>query len=796
MAQNINFNKYTKKAAEVIRQAAVLAGRFGHTYIGSEHLLLSMLDEGANSACVILNKNSVTLAQVQERIAFLIGKGTPCKLTLDELTPTASKILAGAVTLCEGFGASQAGTEHILTLILRQTNSCALTILKDLDVNLSRLYNDCSVAHHNAVSYAEPAGGKLIKLEKYGREITRHAVVCAFDPVIGRDTEIRRITEILCRRTKNNPCLVGEAGVGKTAVVEGLAQKICKGSVPRELRSKRIFSLDLTMLLAGAKYRGDFEERLKCCIEEAITAGNIILFIDEIHSIMGAGAAEGAIDAASIIKPQLARGGLQVIGATTFDEYRRNIEKDSALARRFQPVTIEEPTESVTLEIISGLAQRYEEHHSVQITDAALAEAVRLSGRYLTDRHFPDKAIDLIDEACAKVRISAHFQSGDRQLSAIFNDYILGKITNKQYLDALSEKSGEVCTTPVVTPAEIAEVVSGKTGIPAAALSKDESEKLLHLEDALHTRVVGQHHAVQALASAVRRGRSGIKSPERPIASFIFLGPSGVGKTQLAKALALTVFEREDALIRVDMSEYMEKHNVSRLTGSPPGYVGYEEGGQLTEQVRRHPYSILLLDEIEKAHPDVFNVLLQILDEGFITDAAGHKISFKNTIIIMTSNLGIRQISENKQVGFSREEDTPEKNRKIIQDELKKFFSPELLNRLDEILIFENLTTEDIREIVRLQLAEVVARAKLLGMKLDYTDSLVAKIAEDGWSKIYGAREIRRIITQNIENLVSDELLRCRCDCLTLDVKNGEYCAVQAVAAAALPDLSAQETEI
>ncbi|MFT3951002.1 MAG: ATP-dependent Clp protease ATP-binding subunit [Oscillospiraceae bacterium] len=790
---HINFGSFTKKAGEVIRLSGALAGKLGHTYIGSEHLLMAILEDGGNSASVILNKNGVTEELVRAKIIVLVGKGTPCRLTVDDMTPTACKILNGAVTLSEGFGGDLAGTEHILTLILRQTNSCALTILKELDVNLSRLYNDCSVAHHNTVAYPEQNTGKLVKLEKYAREFTRSTVAAAFDPVIAREDEIRRIIEILCRRAKNNPCLVGEAGVGKTAIVEGLAQRICDGSVPKELTTKRIYSLDLTMLLAGAKYRGDFEERLKSCIDEAIAAGNVVLFIDEIHSIMGAGAAEGAIDAASIIKPQLARGGLQIIGATTFDEYRKNIEKDAALARRFQPVKIDEPDDETTLKIISGLAARYEDHHGVEISSAALAEAVRLSGRYLNERFFPDKAIDLIDEACARVRLSAcEEKKSCKQLASVFNDYIAGKITNQQYLDALTKKAPASPIRPCVQPADIAAVVAGKTGIPAESLSKDESARLLKLQEDMNRRVIGQESAVKVLAEAVRRGRSGIKSPDRPVGSFIFLGPSGVGKTQLSKALAQSVFAREDAIIRIDMSEYMEKHNVSRLIGSPPGYVGFEEGGQLTEQVRRKPYSIILLDEIEKAHPDVFNILLQILDEGYVTDSAGRRFSFKNCILIMTSNLGIRQISDNRQLGFTQSAGSDSADRKIIQDELKKFFSPELLNRIDEVVIFNHLTPDHLLGIVRLQLDALVLRAKQLGISMDYTDALVEKIAAEGYSRVNGAREIRRIVTRRIENLLSDEILRHKSDAITLDVRDNDYAAISAVAAssrAALPDL-------
>ncbi|NLZ45637.1 MAG: ATP-dependent Clp protease ATP-binding subunit [Clostridiales bacterium] len=756
---------YTEKSREILNNAIGIAGRMGHTYIGSEHLLLAMLSVGNSAAYTILVKNGVSYKSVESKILTIIGRGTPCRLDYDDYTPTATEILNKALTLATSFGCRLAGSEHILTMLIRQSTSCAFTILKDLEIGITKLYSDCSIAHRNELSFIDHSKEKLPKLERFGKELTKPSETAKFDPLICRDKEIARVVQILSRRTKNNPCLVGEAGVGKTAIAEGLARLICKGNVPKNLASKRIFCLDLSLLLAGAKYRGDFEERLKSCIEETTSAGNVILFIDEIHSIIGAGAAEGAIDAANILKPELARGELQIIGATTFDEYRKYIEKDSALERRFQPVTIEEPNAKTTLSILQGIISKYEEHHKVKVTAEALGETVRLAERYIADRFFPDKAIDIIDEACSRVRIRAEEQEAKaRNLSEIFNDYISGKITKQDYLNELSVKASD--DTVYVTENDAAEVVAEWTDIPVSSLSETENQKLVKLEEELEKQVVGQSHAISVLSNAVRRGRTGLSEEKRPIGSFIFLGPSGVGKTQLSKTLAQCVFSKEDSIIRLDMSEYMEKHNVSRLIGSPPGYIGYDDGGQLTEQVRRKPYSIVLFDEIEKAHADVFNLLLQILEEGFITDSQGRRISFRNTIIIMTSNLGARLITEKKSFGFSQADatiDSPALKREIMK-ELRKFFSPELLNRVDETIIFKSLDLKSLSKIAEIQLKGLKERAKRIGLNLVYDENILEKIAEMAFEHEdrkdnSGARGIRKIINKEIEPVISDLIL-------------------------------------
>lgn len=760
---SISSENFTERAREILKNALADAGKLGHTYVGSEHLLLSMLRTPDCAANTILVKNGITRRDAENKIFSLIGKGTPCRLDADDFTPTAMKIINGAVTLANGFGCRKAGSEHLLTLLLRQSECCAVTMLRELGADLSKLYNDCSSAHRNELAFSGRPKEKLPKLERYGKELTRISDNKKPDPLICRNKEINRMIRILSRRTKNNPCLIGEAGVGKTAVAEGLARMIVAGNVPGELASKRVFSLDLSLLLAGAKYRGDFEERLKACIDETVSAGNVILFIDEIHSIIGAGAAEGAIDAANILKPQLSRGELQVIGATTFEEYRRYIEKDPALERRFQPVIIEEPDEKTTLEILKGIAAGYEEHHKVKIREDALAETVRLAGRYINDRFFPDKAIDIMDEACSGVRIRyENSVKNAKNISDVFNDYISGRITKQDYLSALSKKvTGE---TVYVTAKDMAEVVSQWTGIPADSLSETESLKLLRLEEELSKQVIGQQEAVKIVSEAVRRGRTGISEADRPIGSFVFLGPSGVGKTHLSKALAKCLFAKEDAIIRLDMSEYMEKHNVSRLIGSPPGYVGYGEGGQLTEQVRRKPYSIILFDEIEKAHPDVYNLLLQILEEGALTDAQGRKVRFGNTVVIMTSNLGARQAAEKKPMGFAESVRGSGELRREMTAELKKFFSPELINRIDEVVVFRSLDKGDLAEIAKLQLAELKKRAKQAGMLLEFDRSVAVGVAElaqaDSDGKSSGARGIRRVISRQIENRISGCILK------------------------------------
>ncbi len=751
MFNEFNTDGFTKKAKEILKRSLTLAGSIGHTYVGSEHILWAILDEGSSTACLILIRCGLTAQRVKDKITAAIGSGTPCKLTYSDITPTAEKILESAKAISAQAKNRLAGSEHILAAILKQNGCCAVSIMRDIGVNMPRLLSECAVGAREE-EYSSAKGGAQ-KLLRYARELTRQDVCGAFDPVIGREKELERVTEILCRRNKNNPCLVGEAGVGKTAIVEGLAQRICEGRVPKGLSDKRIFSLDMTQLLAGAKYRGDFEERLKQCVEEAIADGNIILFIDELHTIMGAGAAEGAIDAAGIMKPQLARGELQIIGATTFDEYRKYIEKDAALERRFQPVKVEEPSEQATEEIIEGLVPRYENFHGVEITHEAVKSAVKLSGRYVFDRYFPDKAIDLIDQACARVRIREQERSEEKAVSKAFSDYIVGRITKQDYLEALTLQVAGSKMKPLITAKDIAQVVSSQTGIPAESMTENEGHRLLRLEDELKREVIGQDKAVSLLASAIRRSRSGLRNEQRPIGSFVFLGPSGVGKTSLAKALAKAMFSSCDSLIRFDMSEYMERHNISRLIGSPPGYVGYEEGGQLTERVRRRPYSIVLFDEIEKAHPDVFNILLQILEEGFVTDTSGRKVSFANTVIIMTSNIGARETKS--RVGF---ENSYEKQSQTYMEEMKKFFSPELLSRIDEKMIFQPLSHESLRTIANKMLSQLCSRAAEMNIRLEYGEDIVEKLAQSG-SGTFGAREIRHTISAQLENMLSDYIL-------------------------------------
>ena len=759
---SISFESFTEKSREILKNAVSAAGKLGHTYVGSEHLLLSMLEESNSAAHTILVKNSVTRRGVEQKITTLVGRGTPCRLSFDDFTPTAIKIADGAVTLANNFGCKLAGSEHLLTMLLRQSDCCAVTILKELGANLSKLYNDCSMAHRNEMGFINRSKDKLPKLERFAKELTRHSETVKFDPLLCRNKEIDRLVQILSRRTKNNPCLVGEAGVGKTAIVEGLARLIVNGAVPDGLCDKRIFSLDLSLLLAGAKYRGDFEERLKACLDEAVSAGNVILFIDEIHSIIGAGAAEGAIDAANILKPQLARGEIQLIGATTYDEYRRYIEKDSALERRFQPVSVDEPDEETTIQILKGLSPKYEDFHKVKIKEETIYETVRLAKRYVNDRFFPDKAIDIIDEACSLVRIKKEQSSKDcKNISEVFNDYISGKITKQDYLNELTEKVSE--ETVFVTPTDAATVVSGWTQIPLNTLTLAENQRLMTLEEELSKEVIGQEQAVRAVSDAVRRGRTGICETERPVGSFIFSGASGVGKTQLSKSLARIVYSREDAIIRLDMSEYMEKHNVSRLIGSPPGYVGYEEGGQLTEQVRRKPYSVVLFDEIEKAHPDVQNILLQILEEGFVTDSQGRKVSFRNSIVIITSNLGARQITQQNSVGFSnaREDDFKAVKSEVMK-EVKKFFSPELLNRIDEVIVFRPLDEKSLEKIARTKLYELKERCQKAGLDVKFSPDICRNIAQTAFKspRNRNARGVRRIISGKIEPSLCDLLLK------------------------------------
>lgn len=763
---SFNLENFTYKASAAVNRAFILAGEFGHTYVGSEHLLLGILDEGTSTAYTILNKNEVSISQVQARIIEMIGRGDPCVLNSDALTPTSRKILSNAVKLAQSLDCKFVGSEHLLMSLIRESNSCANSILRDLDVSITKIYNDCSSIQNNLIPTVKQQNKniKLPYLEKYGRELTTKSACIEFDPVIAREKEIERLIQILSRRTKNNPCLVGEAGVGKTAIVEGLAQLIIKNNVPENLQTKRIFVLDISQLLAGAKYRGDFEERLKNCIEEVINNKNIILFIDEVHTIVGAGAAEGAIDAANIIKPQLARGELQIIGATTFEEYKNFIEKDSALERRFQPIKVNEPTEENTIKILKGIAPKYEEHHKITITDEAIRASVTMSQRYLPDRFLPDKAIDLIDEACSRVRLKAGMVvENPNKLSDLFNEYLTSNISKSAYTQQVesvnSEEKYKIYKQNEITPNDIAEVISAWTGIPVASLTEEESQRLLQLEETMSKRVIGQDEAIKSISSSIRRSRVGLKDPNRPIGSFIFLGPTGVGKTELCKALAECLFANQEAIVRLDMSEYMEKHSVSKIIGSPPGYVGYNEGGQLTEKIRRNPYSIVLMDEIEKAHPDVFNILLQILEDGFVTDSQGRKVSFKNTVIIMTSNLGAKNIIDKKNLGFTIAENNEKNIKAEIMSELRREFKPEFLNRIDDTIIFRSLDKSDIEKIARNMLNELSKRIEALGMKIEFSNEAIKKIADDGFNTSYGARPLRRIISNEIENLLSQEIL-------------------------------------
>ncbi len=787
-----SFNSFTAKANEALNFAVSSAEYFGHTYVGSEHLLLGLLKVGSGVAATVLNKRGVSADSIEELIEDTIGSGNPSNLSPDYFTPRAKRVLETAVKFAKKNNKSLVGTEHILVGILSDGDNYAIRFLNELGVDIASLTEETV----NLSGSGETAGSsdkndntskdkKTPNLEKFGHDLTKEAKEGKIDPVIGRSEEIERVVQILCRRTKNNPCLIGEPGVGKTAIAEGLALKIASGEAPDILNGKRIISLDLTGMVAGTKYRGDFEERIKAIIDEVTGNEDVILFIDEVHTLIGTGSAEGATDAANILKPALARGDLQVIGATTISEYRKNIEKDAALERRFQPVTVDEPSVSDAILILKGIKDKYEAHHNVVITDEAIEAAVTLSSRYITDRYLPDKAIDLIDEAGSRIRIRTAKVSpevkeleeklkkaGDEKDTAIkaqdFETAAKLRDEEKKLSDELKKLSDEKkiassVAVGSVTPDEIADIVSGWTGVPVSQLTKEESERLLKMEDVLHARLIGQEEAVTAVSKAIRRGRVGLKDPKRPIGSFIFLGPTGVGKTELCKALAEAMFGSENAMIRLDMSEYMEKHTVSKLIGSPPGYVGFEEGGQLTEKVRRNPYSVVLFDEIEKAHPDVFNMLLQILDDGILTDSQGRNVNFKNTVIIMTSNIGARLITEKKtSLGFGGTDDT-EKDEKQIKElvtaELKKEFRPEFLNRLDDIIVFHKLSKEEILKIAENMLRGLSKRIYDLGIEVEFDNSVAVQAAEVGFDPIYGARPLRRAIQSNVEDTLSEKLL-------------------------------------
>lgn len=785
--------RFTKQAQKAIALAQDSAATFGQNYVGTEHILLGLVREGEGVAARVLNKHGLTQQVLKEKISA-IGIGSQGGL-LDkqDFTPRAKRILENSLREAVKMNTNYIGTEHILLALLKESDSIAVRLVSALGVNPTKLQEEISNTLGDVSGNPQATKSKSKKettsstptLDQFSRDLTVMAEQQKFDPIIGRDKEIERVIQILSRRTKNNPCLIGEPGVGKTAIAEGLAQKIVEGNVPETIKEKRVVALDLSSMVAGSKYRGEFEERIKKAIEEIREAGNVILFIDEMHTIVGAGAAEGAIDASNILKPSLARGELQLIGATTLEEYRKYIEKDSALERRFQPVKVEQPTEDEAIDILRGLKDKYEAHHNVHITDEALISAVNLSHRYITDRFLPDKAIDLIDEAASKVRLRTYTAPPnikDMELrldelekekeSAIRTEEYekAGLIKAKQNdVRAQLEKAKMAWETnnsksnQIVDEEEIADVVSVWTGIPVRKLAEEESQRLKNMESVLHERVVGQEEAVTAVAKAIRRGRVGLKDPKRPIGSFLFLGPTGVGKTELCKALSEALFGDEDALIRVDMSEFMEKHTVSKLIGSPPGYVGYDEGGQFSEKVRRKPYSVILFDEVEKAHPDVFNVLLQVLDDGHITDAQGRRVDFKNTVIIMTSNVGARNIVEPKTLGFitqTNDEEEYKKMKKNVMDEVKRLFRPEFLNRIDEMIIFHPLTKDNILEIVGILFKQLAKRVENnLGIKLELTGKAQEYLAEEGFDKVYGARPLKRAMQSQLEDQLAERIL-------------------------------------
>ena len=795
------FNSFTQKANEVLNLAIKVAENYGHNYVGSEHILVGLLKEGTGLGAATLNENGITLDDVDRLIKEEIGVGNPTRLSPDDFTPRSKRIIELSFQIARGMMHSFVGTEHLLISLVKESDSYAVRFINELGVDVNQLLENLIESLNSGESDAKQGtkGARKGKtktptLDEFGKDLTELAKQGKIDPVIGRDEEIKRVIQILSRRSKNNPCLIGEPGVGKTAIAEGLALKIVQNEVPELLKGKKIVALDLTSMVAGTKYRGDFEERIKKAMDEVIAAKDIILFIDEVHTIMGAGAAEGAVDAANILKPALARGEIQVIGATTINEYRKNIEKDAALERRFQPVTVGEPTEDEAIEILRGLRDKYEAHHKVKITDEAINSAVKLSSRYIADRYLPDKAIDLVDEAASAVRLNAQTApqnlkdmeteikrlEQEKQSAITAQDYEnAAKIRDKQkslqdLLDGEKDKWKNSSSHEVksVTAEDIAEVVSSWTKIPVSQLTKEESERLLNLEKILHERVVGQDKAVSAIAKAIRRGRVGLKNPKRPIGSFIFLGPTGVGKTELCKTLAEAMFGDENAIIKLDMSEYMEKHTVSKLIGSPPGYVGFDEGGQLTEKIRRKPYSVVLFDEIEKAHPDVFNILLQILEDGVLTDSQGRKVSFKNAIIIMTSNVGASKITDpQRSLGFGEKGDEHKTIEELVTADLKKTFKPEFLNRLDGIIVFNQLEKTDIEEIARRMLKTLTKRVKDMDIDISFTDSAVSALADEGFDKVYGARPLRRAIQSKIEDTLSELILESK-------VKAGDKCEV------------------
>ena len=785
------FERFTEKAIKVIMLAQEEARRLGHNFVGTEQILLGLIGEGTGIAATTLKGMGVNLKEARAEVEKIIGRGSGFVAVEIPFTPRAKRVLELSWDEARQLGHNYIGTEHLLLGLIREGEGVAARVLENLGVDLTKVRSNVIRMlgeTRGAAAAATPGRSKTPTLDEFSTNLTQSAQEQRLDPVVGREKEIERVIQILGRRSKNNPVLIGEPGVGKTAIAEGLATRIVNGDVPEILAEKKIVQLDIGLLVAGTKYRGEFEERLKKVMDEIRQAGNIILVIDELHTLIGAGAAEGAIDAANILKPALSRGELQCIGATTISEYRKHIEKDAALERRFQPVMVEEPSVDETIEIMRGLREKYEQHHKLTISDEALEAAARLSSRYIADRFLPDKAIDLVDEASSRVRLSSSAlppegKALEKELKVIIRDKEQA-IRNQEFETAsdLRDKEAEMREKIremaeewkktqedkkiLVTAEHIAHIVSSWTGVPVSKLTESESEKLMKMEETLHERVIGQHDAVTAISKAIRRARVGLKNPNRPIGSFIFSGPTGVGKTELAKALADYFFGSQENIIRVDMSEFMERHTVSKLIGSPPGYVGYNEGGQLTEQVRRKPYAVILFDEIEKAHPDVFNLLLQILDDGRLTDSKGRSVDFKNTIIIMTSNVGANRIENPTPFGFSvndnDDEARYEKMKETVMDEMKKMFRPEFLNRLDDIIIFHQLTKEEIRRIVDIMMQDLINRLGAQQMELTIPDDVKDELAKEGYSPSYGARPLRRVIQKKIEDELSEEILMGR----------------------------------
>lgn len=803
--------KFTNSAKEAIARAQSSAVELGHGYVGTEHLVLGLLKVREGVAAKALENQGITISAVEHKILELVGTSGNGISSPQDFTPRTKRILENSLQEALKMGTGYIGTEHLLLSLIREQDCIAVRILATLNVNSQKLYEDIlnMLGEGEKSPGSSPIGKKIIAskktntptLDNFSRDFTQMAREEKFDPIIGRNKEIERLIQILSRRTKNNPCLVGDPGVGKTAIAEGLAQNIIDGNIPDLLKNKRVVSLDLSAMVAGSKYRGEFEERIKKVLAEVKLSNNVILFIDELHTIIGAGAAEGAIDASNILKPSLARGEIQVIGATTFEEYRKYIEKDAALERRFQPVKVNEPSEDEAIEMLKCLKDKYEAHHNVSITDKAIEAAVKLSARYITDRFLPDKAIDVIDEAASKIRLKTFTAPPnikelelkllelDKEKEAAIKTEEFEKasiLKQKQYemkeqlkKAKIEWQSKHTKTTQVVDEEEVSDIVSNWTGIPITRLRQEESDRLLNMEEIIHKRIIGQNEAVSSVARAIRRGRVGLKNPRKPIGSFLFLGPTGVGKTELSKALAEVLFGNEESIIRIDMSEYMEKHSVSKLIGSPPGYVGYDDGGQLSEKIRRKPYSVILFDEIEKAHTDVFNILLQVLDDGHITDAHGRKVDFKNTVIIMTSNVGARNIISPKKLGFTNNEDeqkTYEYMKKSVMDEVKQIFKPEFLNRIDDIVVFHPHSKENVRAIARLLTKEITDRIKEnLKINVIITEKAIDYISDYGYDQSYGARPLRRAMQTKIEDVFAEEVLDNRIkedDTVTIDFED------------------------